>query len=159
MGTRTTDDGKLYKPAVGENGYGAVTNTNFDRLGRQTTQIKLVSHDDPIYIDSGVFVIVTLGMFASNAKWSIGASDKYDFPEVGGLNNSFEEESAPERAGCYYHNISLDDLHLDFAKIGAYFAAWNTKPKVLFAVWEQDPETSDWVIVATTLIEVEGSPL
>ena len=147
MGTRTTDDTKLYKPTVAESGYDTPVNTNFDRIGRVATQVKAFYPVPPIMLGSTQLSIVTLGQIAAGAKWSLGSSALYDFTSV---NGSYDGGSEPERSS-YISTIdfSYEFLDIDMDKIGGGSPLSASQLSVLFQIWEQDPQTAEWVVVAT----------
>jgi hypothetical protein len=153
MGTRTTDDSYLYKPADGEgdpdvpsSSWSAEVNANLDRIGRLTTQIKSINPSG-LDISGGPGVelyIITTGQISATAKLTIGATDLLDFNGVNGA-------ALTQRADHYQHwyhlgiaGLSRDDIGMpdDGGIFDPTYSA-----NVLIGIWEEINGT--WVMVAS----------
>lgn len=157
MGTRTSDDAYLYKPVDGEGASGDPTdswsdemNTNIDRLGRMTNQIKALSPNglelDGLAIE---LYVVTTNQVSSTAKWTLGGSERCDF-------DSLNEAATTGRSGHYQHYIDISAAGLDQDDVGLPLAGGcglgNNNGMALLGIWEEVDST--WVMVASGWVYV-----
>lgn len=149
MGTKTSDDAALYKPADAESSYASKVNNCFDRVGRIPTQIKMIN-PAPLDPSASTLQVVTTGTVAAGAMWTLGASARRSFDSV---NQSFTDP--PERDGHYIHSYDMSATPLSPQDVGVGDPIFGSNSMALLCIWEEDPDVpGTWVVVAAMPITV-----
>lgn len=153
MGTNTSQDGQLYKPADEETGYGDDVNAGFDRVDSSLNQVVMIMPNGiDIVTPVALIYVFHVDELPVTAKWSLGLSDRYDFDT---LNSTYGEATAPDRSTvAYYSTIDLGDQSVDRDNIGipADLSPDVTDSHCMLKIWDQVDGT--WVVIGTGWCEI-----